>query len=106
MSTDAAYRQRIDALALANERRGRRAHLKIEMKDKKVDGIPVLFEPPEWLETMQILSFLVAIPKIGRSKAGVMLRQCGITPSTHIVNLTHRQRLALQESLEKYRLRQ
>lgn len=87
--------QRMDALALANEIRGKRARLKRDLKAGRVKVFTQIEDPPEWLLTAKVLDLLLAVPKIGRVKANKALVQCRISPSKTVGGLSDRQRREL-----------
>jgi hypothetical protein len=85
--------QRMDALANANVVRLARAQLKRDLKARRVSVCDVLAEPPACAETMKVLSLLLAVPKVGRTKANKILRGCvSISPSKTVGGLSPRQR--------------
>lgn len=92
---DRALRQRMDALASANEIRSARKVLKQDMKAGRAQAVDVLLEPEWWAETMTVHALLMAIPKYGRVKAARKLNQCAVSPSKQIGALTPRQRVAI-----------
>jgi hypothetical protein len=73
--------QRMDALANANVIRVRRARLKRDLKARRASVCDVLADPPAWVETMKVFDLLLAVPKIGRTKANKTLQGCVISPS-------------------------
>lgn len=97
--------QRMDALALANEVRMRRAGLKREMKAGRVVVQDVVREPGERLASMKVLELLLAAPKIGRVKANRALAAVGIAPSKTLGGLSERQRAELLVTLGGGRVR-
>lgn len=95
-------RQRLDALARANEIRAVRSQLKADIKAGRVDVRELLMRPPETLETldtMRLMDLLRAIPMIGSYRASLMMRRCHASPSKTIGELSGRQRAALVEML-------
>lgn len=93
--------QRMDALALANEIRGKRARLKRDLKAGRVRIHSVIDDPPEWLHTAKVLDLLLAVPKVGRVKANKALVQCRISPSKTVGGLSERQRRELVTLLRR-----
>ena len=87
--------QRLDALAKANDTRGKRARLKRDLKASRRSALDVLADPPEYVETMRILDLLLAVPKWGQVKATQALRRCAVSPSKTVGGLSARQRAAL-----------
>jgi hypothetical protein len=84
--------QRMDALANANVIRVRRARLKRDLKARRASVFDVLADPPAWVETMKVFDLLLAVPKIGRTKANKTLQGCVISPSKTVGGLSPRQR--------------
>jgi hypothetical protein len=91
--------QRMDALANANVIRVRRAQLKRDLKARRVSVCDVLADPPAWVETMKVFDLLLAVPKIGRTKANKTLQGCVISPSKTVGGLSPRQRGVLLAAL-------
>lgn len=87
--------QRRAALDRANEVRVFRAKLKKDMTARRVSARDVLLEPPEFVGTMKVLDLLLAVPKVGRVKAGRVLRAAGVSPSRSVAGLSERQRSEL-----------
>lgn len=91
--------QKMDALALANEIRGKRASLKRDLKSGRVKIHTQIASPPDWLMTAKVMDLLLAVPKIGRVKANKALVQCRISPSKTVGGLSDRQRRELVDLL-------
>jgi hypothetical protein len=87
--------QRMDALRRANEIRVRRAQLKKDLKDGRVQVEEVLRRPPDFVETAKVFDILMAVPKFGRVKAARFLNQCRISQSKTVGGLSERQRTEL-----------
>jgi|GEM_PF-1102363 len=87
--------QRLDALAVANQIRAKRAQLKRDLKAGRSKLYQQIAEPPEWLHTAKVIDLMLAVPKIGRVKANKALVQCRISPSKTIGGLSERQRREL-----------
>jgi len=85
----------MDALALANEIRGKRATLKRDLRAGRTKVHVHIANPPEWLLTAKVIDLLLAVPKMGRVKANKALVQCRISPSKSIGGLSDRQRAEL-----------
>jgi hypothetical protein len=85
----------MEALKRANEIRVRRAQLKKDLKDARVQIEDVLREPPEYVETAKVFDILMAVPKFGRVKAARFLNQCRISQSKTVGGLSERQRAEL-----------
>ena len=95
MTADERHEQRTKALAAANELRLYRAEVKRDIGIGATDPVLPLMEHDPKLETMRIEEYLLAIPKIGRSRIDILRRTVGIRPETQMGNLTDRQRDAL-----------
>jgi hypothetical protein len=91
--------QRMDALEGANRVRLRRAQLKRDLKARRVSVCDVLADPPAWVGTMKVFDLLLAVPKVGRTKANKMLRGCVVSPSKTVGGLSPRQRGVLLAAL-------
>lgn len=87
--------QRMEALKRANDIRVRRAQLKKDLKDGTVQIETILTRPPEYVETAKVFDMLMAVPKLGRVKAGRFLNQCRISQSKTVGGLSERQRAEL-----------
>jgi hypothetical protein len=87
--------QRMEALKRANDIRVRRAQLKKDLKDGRVQIEAVLDAPPEYVETAKVFDILMAVPKFGRVKAARFLNQCRISQSKTVGGLSERQRAEL-----------
>jgi hypothetical protein len=87
--------QRMEALKRANDIRVRRAKLKKDLKDGRVQIDDVLLDPPEWVETAKVFDMLMAVPKLGRVKAARLLNSCRIRQSQTVGGLSERQRAEL-----------
>lgn len=91
--------QRRTALVKANDVRLKRAQLKRDLKARKISGLQMLDDLPEWLETMKVIEFLLALPKVGRVKATKYLKTCEVSPAKTIGGLSDRQRAELRAAL-------
>ena len=87
--------QRMDALKRANDIRVRRAKLKKDLKDGRVQIESILNEPPDYVETAKVIDILMAVPKFGRVKAARFLNTCRISQSKTVGGLSDRQRAEL-----------
>jgi hypothetical protein len=85
----------MEALKRANDIRVRRAQLKKDLKDGRVQIDAVLADPPEYVETAKVFDILMAVPKFGRVKAAKLLNQCRISQSKTVGGLSDRQRTEL-----------
>jgi hypothetical protein len=87
--------QRMDALKRANDIRVRRAKLKKDLKDGRVQIEAILNDPPDYVETAKVIDILMAVPKFGRVKAARFLSTCRISQSKTVGGLSERQRTEL-----------
>ncbi len=87
--------QRMEALKRANDIRVRRAQLKRDLKDGRVQIDELLLDPPDWVSTAKVFDMLMAVPKFGRVKAARLLNQCRISQSKTVGGLSERQRTEL-----------
>ena len=87
--------QRMEALKRANDIRVRRAQLKKDLKNGKVQIDEILDDPPEYVSTAKVFDMLMAVPKFGRVKAARFLNQCRISQSKTVGGLSDRQRAEL-----------
>ena len=87
--------QRMDALKRANDIRVKRAQLKKDLKDGRVQIETILDDPPEYVATAKVFDILMAVPKFGRVKAARFLNQCRISQSKTVGGLSERQRAEL-----------
>ena len=85
----------MEALARANDIRVRRAQLKKDLKNGKVQIDEILDDPPEYVCTAKVFDMLMAVPKFGRVKAARFLNQCRISQSKTVGGLSERQRTEL-----------
>ncbi len=86
---------RMEALQRANDIRVRRAQLKKDLKDGRVQIESILLDPPEYVSTAKVFDMLMAVPKFGRVKAARLLNQCRISQSKTVGGLSERQRAEL-----------
>ena len=93
--------QRMEALKRANDIRVRRAQLKKDLKDARVQIEDILLDPPEWVETAKVFDMLMAVPKLGRVKAARLLNSCRISQSKTVGGLSERQRTELVHLLRR-----
>ena len=90
-----SHDQRMDALRRANDVRVRRAQLKKDLKDGRVQIEEILNDPPEYVSTAKVFDMLMAVPKFGRVKAARFLNQCRISQAKTVGGLSERQRAEL-----------
>jgi hypothetical protein len=96
---DRSLNQRMDALAIANDIRGKRARLKRDVKAGRVLVPALIADPPEFIATMKVMDLLLATPRIGSVKAVRVLRDLAISPSKTVGGLSERQRIKLVQML-------
>jgi hypothetical protein len=87
--------QRMEALKRANDIRVKRARLKKDLKDGRVQIERILEDPPQYVSTAKVFDMLMAVPKFGRVKAARFLNQCRISQSKTVGGLSERQRAEL-----------
>lgn len=98
---DRSLQQRLTALSRANEIRARRAQLKRDLKGGQKSILPLLLDPPDWVESARIYELMLALPKFGRVKASKALNQVHCSPSKTISGLSDRQRVELIRHLRE-----
>lgn len=86
--------QRLQALALANDIRIRRANFK-RSQPTAAQVADLLAEPPWWAASMKALDLLKVVPTVGPKKARQMLRSCLASESKTVAGVSDRQRRAL-----------
>jgi hypothetical protein len=98
-------KQCMEALEKANRTRLARAQLKRDLAAGAADLAELLREPiPDWLGTEPIGRLLEALPRVGRKRAGALLRG-GLSlrfpsPTRSVGALTARERLSLADVLD------
>ena len=93
------YEQRMTALQRANEIRFGRAALKADISHGDVDARDILLSPPELVESMRVVDLLLAVPRVGPSKAARMLRFCRVSATRPLGGMTQRERVELSSLL-------
>jgi hypothetical protein len=96
-----SFEQRMDALARANYIKNRRAQFKRDLKADRILGHDLLLEPPDWLRTMKIIDFLMALPHVGKAKTHKLLFMCRMSASKTVGGLSSRQRTELVSILQR-----
>jgi hypothetical protein len=96
---DRSLTQRMDALAVANDVRVRRARLKRDVKARRVDARAIVLEPPAYAMTMKLWDLLLAVPKLGRGKVNRMFVRLHVSPSKTLGGLSERQRAEIADAL-------
>lgn len=92
--------QRHEALLKANLVRTERAGLKKRMKARKESPLDLILEPPDYIETMKVESFLLAVPKYGKVKSRNVLKMSRISPSKTVGGMSLRQRTELVQRMQ------
>lgn len=87
--------QRQEALRLANHIRTYRADLKRDIKQGTMLVSTILKDPPAEVLTMKVWALLLAMPKVGRTKANKWLSKSRVSYSKTIEGLSDRQRREL-----------
>src|ERR1700726_477918 len=87
--------QLMKALKRSNDIRVRRARLKKDRQDGRVQIAPVLSHPTRYVSTAKVFDMLMAVPKFGRVKAARFLNTCRISQSKTVGGLSDRQRAEL-----------
>lgn len=90
----ATVEQRSAALIKANVVRSERAKFCRRLK-LGASGSWVILHPEWWAETWAIGEVLIALPGIGPSRAGEIMRRVGVTERRPLGALTERQAVAL-----------
>lgn len=97
---DRTHAQRMRSLGEANAVRVRNAKAKREIGEMRRDPSEVLHNPAH--ASLKVMDLLLAIPKVGRSKALKTLTAARVSPSKRLGGLTDRQRSALLVELGSY----
>lgn len=95
--------QRLTALRNGNRIRSARAQAKRDLKAGSTVFEDYLEHPD--FDTMKVYDLLLAVPRIGTVKAGVLLRRIAIAPSKTIGGMSRRQRSELIFALRAHRYR-
>lgn len=93
--------QALEALAKAQEVRSKRAHDKRLIKLGRKDPTLIVSSPAWWWENAQVLELLIAVDKVGRSKAMKWLLHANVPSNRKLKSLTSRQRRALVVLLDR-----
>lgn len=93
--------QRMEALKRANDIRVKRAKLKKDLKDGRVQIEKILAEPPDYVSTAKVFDILLAVPKFGQVKAMRLLNQCRISQAKTVGGLSDRQRAEIVSLFHK-----
>jgi hypothetical protein len=95
--------QRSQALTQANVIRERRASLKRRLKDGDDSLARLILDPPDYLHTAHIETWVMTTPGVGKVRSHNLLRDVGIPAKTTIGRLTERQRTMLASKLPAQR---
>lgn len=102
---DRSLTQRMDALDRANKVRTRRARFKRDVKAGRASALEAILDPPDWLITAKVIDVVLAMPKVGRTKANKALVFARVSPSKTVGGLSARQRTELVTLLPRPHLR-
>lgn len=97
--------QKMAALALADEVRSWRKHLKEDLKTGRVLFAECLLSDAAHLQTMKVYKLLRATPVIGKVKARRALLLCRISPAAAVGGLTRERREELLDFLAEKHIR-
>lgn len=87
-----AERQRMDALAAANETRFERAKMKRNLKAGRIRISTIIMNPPWYAESMYVIDLIMALPKFGRARAQRRMNHADLPATKLLGTLTERQR--------------
>lgn len=99
VAPERSLQQRMDALTAANRIRGYRAQLKQDMKTGTVKPSWIINRPPVECESMKVISFLEAVPTLGRARISKLLSHAQVSPVKTLGGLSRRQRDELLQVL-------
>lgn len=94
---DPVHAERMRRLASANGIRTSKSKLRRDISVGKADAASLLIEPPPYIEKVKILDFLTWLPKVGKTRARIILHNASRLPeSTELRKLSPatRERLA------------
>jgi hypothetical protein len=96
-ATASEMRQKFDALEKANWVRLNCAQLKRDIRSGVVSLVSVLESPPDYAQAMKVYHLLMALPRIGTTKAAKLLRHHTVnaSPFTTLGGMSDRQRREL-----------
>jgi len=72
--------QRAGALIQANHIRERRASLKRQLKGRNESLATLILDPPDYLHTARVETFVKSTPGLGKVRTHDLLRHAGIPP--------------------------
>ena len=96
---DRTLEQRMTALQQANEIRFARAALRVDLYHGNVDARDIILSPPKFVQSMRVVDLLLAVPRVGPSKAARMLRFCRVSATRPLGGMTQRERVELSSLL-------
>lgn len=99
MQAEVAVAQRLNALGTANSVRTERAQLKREFKARTTDPVSVLMELPRCCERVRISEFLDWVPRIGGTRARVLMSEAKVFGDVELRRLGSHTRLRLADAL-------
>lgn len=100
---DRTAAQRAQSLRLANMVRVARARMKEQLRAGTVDAVDLIVQPPDFLQSMKVGKFLVSIPKMGPTKARMLMLRVRIAEGKTVGGLSERQRVELATLLRSRR---
>jgi hypothetical protein len=93
--------RRITALNKANKVRIARARLKRQLRDGDACIEQILAAPPACVSTATVLELLLAVPRIGPTRAGRLLTSARVSEAKRIGALSERQQAQLIDLLRE-----
>jgi hypothetical protein len=93
--TDQLTEQRMTALMAANDIRSKRAADKRLIEKGQLNPAQILLNPPDHWMTSAVVTLLVSMKQVGRSRAHRWLVAEGLKGTHRLQDLTHRQRACL-----------
>jgi hypothetical protein len=80
--------QAMQALAKANEVRVQRAADKRKIRLKQLDPLTILEQPPRHWHNAKVIELLLAMPYVGRRRAGNWLSMANVSSSKRLIDMT------------------
>lgn len=90
----------LEAKAEADRVRSAKAEDKKRIKRGHLDPAKILFDPPKHWRNAKLLELLLAMPKVGRVKAGKWMRMHHLTATRRICDVPTQQRIRLANHLD------
>jgi hypothetical protein len=87
--------QAMDALVKANEVRSKRAQDKRQIRHGQLDPVQILERPPDHWATARIIELLLAMPRVGRQRAGKWLLMAEVAEQRQLATMPAAQRFRL-----------